>query len=477
MKLRFNKLNRLTKREKLNSYFLVKYVNIIITFSSQRTIEQEMTVMAGSNFSIFNIKDFGAVADGETSATQAIEQALQGAAKTGGATIYVPPGKYLTGPIKMRSNTNLYLEAGAEIKFSNDLSEYPVLNQRWEGSETSVYAPMIYGENLNNVAITGHGVLNGQGKFWWDSYRSKSLTHARPRMIGLVRCKRILIDGISLINSPAWTVNPVLCEDITINNLHINNPAESPNTDGINPDSCKNVHITNCHIDVGDDCIAIKSGTETSKVKVPCENITIMNCTMAHGHGGIVIGSETSGCIHSIVISNCIFEGTDRGIRIKSRRGRGGVVQDIQAANLIMRDIMCPIVLNLYYGCGAWGDASVEDRAVHSVDQGTPKFHNMQFTNIMAREVHAAAAFIYGLPEMPISNILLDNIRVTMAKNAIAYRPAMMGGLADMKKQGVLCTNVQGLRFSNVVVEGHQGRSIVVNNGGDIEYMDNKNKD
>ena len=222
---------------------------------------------------------------------------------------------------------------------------------RWEGVKQEVYASCIYADGAENIAITGFGTIDGQGQKWWDVFRNhpEQLEYPRPKLISFDSCQQITLRDVSLVNSPSWTVNPILCQDITVDNIKIKNPADSPNTDGIDPESCKNVRISNCLIDVGDDCIAIKSGTEETKERVSCENITISNCQMLHGHGGVVLGSEMSGDIRNVTISNCIFQDTDRGIRLKSRRGRGGVIEDIRVNNLIMDNVICPFTLNLYY--------------------------------------------------------------------------------------------------------------------------------
>ena len=179
-----------------------------------------------------------------------------------------------------------------------------------------------------------------------------------------------------------WTLVPTACDNVTISRITLRNPADSPNTDGINPDSCSNVHIDNCHIDVGDDCITIKAGSEEQprSMLLPCQNLTITNCTMLHGHGGVVMGSETSGTIRNVAISNCVFSGTDRGIRLKSRRGRGGGIEDLRVDNIIMDEVLCAVTANLFYGCDAWGTEKVNSQAAWPVDAGTPQFRRLRFS-------------------------------------------------------------------------------------------------
>ncbi|NLG83148.1 MAG: glycoside hydrolase family 28 protein, partial [Firmicutes bacterium] len=361
--------------------------------------------------SVFDIRAFGARPDGETSATGAIVAAIAAAAATGGGTVFIPAGRFLTGPLRLQSHVRLHLEAGAHLFFTQDPDAYPVLTTRWEGKETPTYAPQIYGEDLEEVAITGQGTIDGRGETWWRLFRAKALAYPRPRLIAFTHCRDVLIEGVKLVDAPAWTINPVRCEGVTVHRVRIHNPPDSPNTDGIDPDSCRNVFIGGCSIDVGDDCIAIKAGREDSPYRVPCENIVIADCLMRHGHGGVVIGSETSGGIRKVVIANCIFEGTDRGIRLKSRRGRGGFVEDLRATNIIMEKVLCPFVLNMYYDTGGGTiDEAVHDLEVHPVNESTPSFRRLHFSHITAREVQAAAAFLYGLPERPLEDVTFEEV-------------------------------------------------------------------
>ena len=421
---------------------------------------------------IFNITDFGAVPDGKTLCTEAFSKAVSKCEQMGGGTVYVPAGTFFTGAIHLVSNTNLYLDAGATLLFSQDLEDYPLVNSRWEGEEKLMYSPLIYGDNVENVSITGFGILNGQGDIWWKLNNEHKLKYPRPRFICFQNSERVLIEGIQIINSPAWTVNPVNCNNVTINKISIKNPADSPNTDGINPDSCRNVRVSNCYISVGDDCIAIKSGVEQSKYRIPCENITVTNCTMLYGHGGVVIGSEMSGSIRNVTISNCIFEGTDRGIRLKSRRGRGGSVEDIRINNIVMTKVMCPLIMNLYYFCGEGGKADiVKDKNPQPVDEGTPAFRRIHLSNVTARDAGACAGFFYGLPEMPIEDISFDNVSVHMDADGKPDVPAMMDNLESMKRKGIYLNNVKNANFNNVQITNHEGDAFTVENCESIKFI------
>ncbi|MEO7309979.1 MAG: glycoside hydrolase family 28 protein [Chitinophagaceae bacterium] len=396
-----------------------------------------------SSQSFYDVTKYGAKKDSSVIATVAITKAIDAAFKAGGGTVYFPAGKYLTGPIHLKSNITIYIDAGAELNFSDNFDDYlPMVESRYEGMDVISFSPLFYAYKAENIAIKGRGKINGHGKKWWDYVegwkdnlprnkwqkifdslnkniqlpddpRQIKRGFLRPPFIQPMYCKNILIEGIYITNSPFWTVNPEFCENVTVNAVTINNP-HSPNTDGINPESCKYVHISNCHISVGDDCITIKSGKDVQgRTKaMPAENYTITNCTMLNGHGGVVIGSEMSGGVKKIVISNCIFDGTDRGIRIKSARGRGGVVEDIRVDNIVMKNIHeQAIVLDMEY-------AKVP---VEPLSERTPQFRNIRFSNITAYTNQAM--YINGIEEMPVQEVSLNDV-VFEAETGITIKNA-----------------------------------------------------
>lgn len=421
---------------------------------------------------VYNIADYGVTQDGV--ATAAIAAAIDAASKAGGGTVVVPAGTFKTGAIWLKSNIELHLSPGAVLSFSTDPEDFPMVESRWEGVRREVHSPCIFGKDLENVSITGSGTIEGNGQPWWDTFRNRreELKAPRPTMIGFYNCKKVTLRDISLQNSPSWTINPILSYNVTVDNVSILNPADSPNTDGINPESCTNVRISNCNIDVGDDCIAIKAGTEDTAERVPCENITITNCTMVHGHGAVVLGSEMSGDIRNVTISNCVFKQTDRGVRLKSRRGRGGTIEDIRISNIVMEDVICPFILNLYYFCGPRGkDKYVWDKNPYPITDETPCFRRIHFADITARNVHAAAGFLYGLAERYISEITFSNIDISMAKNAIPGKPAMMTGIEDMNNRGFYLGNVKDIRFQQVTIENHEGPAFYIENGEKVELL------
>lgn len=419
---------------------------------------------------IFNVRDFGATGDGQTLDMAALQAALDACHAHGGGTVIVPAGRYITGSIFLHSCLTLQLEAGAVLLGSENPIDYPIVHSRWEGAQQATYAPLITGYDLTDIAVIGRGTIDGRGAQWWQRFNSGTLAYPRPRLISFVDCSNVLIQGLTAINSPSWTINPVRCHNVTVERVTIVNPPDSPNTDGINPDSCTNVHIANCHIDVGDDCITIKSGVETEAAdkRAACANITITNCTMAHGHGGVVIGSEMSGDVRNVTIANCVFVGTDRGLRFKSRRGRGGVVEDVRISNIVMTDVLCPLTMNLYYACGAWGDITVSDKQPQPVTEATPLFRHIHLSHITARNAQYAAAFLYGLAEMPLEDISLDDFSVSLAHHAEAGHPDMADDLEPMQRAGLFIRNVRGLRLNQIDVRDQLGAVVRVIDSADV---------
>ncbi|RBQ04070.1 glycoside hydrolase family 28 protein [Pedobacter miscanthi] len=434
----------------------VKYI-----FKTLTLVLAVITCLNANAQSYYNVIKYGAKNDSSKLATTAIKNAIDAASKSGGGTVYFPAGKYLTGAIHLKSNITILIDAGAELHFSDNFDDYlPMVKSRYEGVDVTSFSPLFYAYKAENISIIGRGIIDGHGKKWWDFVegykegqpRSKWQTtfdglnkdiilpddpkqmkrgFLRPPFIQPMFCKNVLIDGITIRNSPFWTINPEFCENVKVHAVTINNP-HSPNTDGINPESCKNVHISDCHISVGDDCITIKSGKDAPgrKMAIPAENYVITNCTMLSGHGGVVIGSEMSGDVRKIAISNCVFDGTDRGIRIKTARGRGGVVEEIRVNNIIMKNIKDQaIVLDMQYA----------KTNVEAVSERTPVFRNIHFSNITGQVNQAG--YLNGLEEMPIDNISFNDINFEA-------------------KTGFAISNANNIEFHNVTVNTELGPSL-----------------
>jgi polygalacturonase len=404
----------------------------------------------------FNVRDFGATGAGQTKDTTAFAKAVAAAVKAGGGTIVVPPGKYLTGAIELKSHLTLEVESGATLLASPDPGDYPLHESAW-GTGRKEISSLIFAENAEDVTVRGRGTIDGQGQHWWrrmgwpnrlkvpreqrtpDELAQLALiANGRPYLIRLVRCKLVAIEGLHLINSPGWTIHPLMCEFVKVDGVTIENPVPSPNTDGINPESCRNVQIMNSRIDVGDDCVTLKSGINEigRKAGKPNENITITNCVMLKGHGGVTIGSEMSGGVRNVVVSNCIFQGTDIGIRVKSQRGRGAVVEGFNVSNVVMQDVRSAFTITTFYmGTDKPGDT-------FPVNDGTPIFRDFHFTNITARGSRTAGE-ITGLKEMPIGGFSFSGVHI-------------------QAQTGMKITNAKDVTFTDSSIDVKDGEPFIV---------------
>ncbi len=428
---------------------------------------------------VLNILDFGAVGDGFALSTAAIQSAIDAAHERGGGIVLVPSGVYISGPIVLKSNVNLHTEQGALVIFSPDFSLYPILDASFEGLDTKRCQSPISALNAENIAITGKGSFNGSGDAWRPVKKSKltdsqwkkkvasggvlsedgqvwyptegaryavsmcedqnvpigveteeewEFIHAflRPVMVNLTGCKNVLLEGVCFENSPAWNLHPLCCENLILNHLTIRNPWYSQNGDGVDVESCKNVLIKDCSFDVGDDAICMKSGKNEDGRKrgIADENIIVDGCTVYHGHGGFVVGSEMSGGVKNVSVSNCLFIGTDVGLRFKSTRGRGGIVENIFIENINMTEILNEALLfDLFYGGKGAGEETDEEVAarmgtcVPAVTEETPQFRNITIENVVCRNAKRPIYF-NGLPEMPIQNVTLRHIRMSGGDNS-----------------------------------------------------------
>lgn len=428
-----------------------------------------------------NLTDFGAKGDGSSLCTEAFAKAIDALTAQGGGRLNVPQGVWYTGPIVMKSNINLHLEKGAVLLFTPDEKEYAIIHTSFEGLDTRRCQSPISGYGLTNVAITGEGVIDGNGDYWrpvkkdkvtekqWKEFLSRGgvlknpkywfpsqgalkgdemsdmnvprnlktdeewneiKKFLRPVMISLVNCKNVWLNGVIFQNSPAWNIHPMMCENVLIEDITVRNPSFAQNGDGLDLESCKNALIVNSKFDVGDDGICIKSGKDEDGRKrgVPCENVIVDGCTVFKGHGGFVVGSEMSGGVKNIKVSNCQFLGTDVGLRFKSTRGRGGMVENIYINNISMFDIQTDaVIFDLYYGGKSAvevlddGDeeATKKTKAV-KVDETTPCFRNIDISNVICRGARRAA-FFNGLPEMPVANISIRDMEVNHAEYGIEF--------------------------------------------------------
>jgi polygalacturonase len=356
---------------------------------------------------VFDVTRHGAVGDGKTMNTEAIQKTIEAASTAGGGVVLVPEGRFLTGPFKLASSIDLHLARGATILISDDLKNYPASKDRYQDSITA--------NGAHDVAISGVGTIDGQGKAWWEAFEAnKAMTH-RPYMIKLSNCTRVLVEGLTLKNSPMFHLVPQDCTDVTIRGITITAPANAHNTDGIDP-SGWNFLITDCTIDAGDDNIAVKPGGSRSPGN---KNFLIKNCRFLHGHG-MSIGSGTAGGIENLTVKDCRFDQTDSGIRIKTLRGRGGLLQNLTYENLTMNAVKNPIYIIDYYPERTAPKDPAND-TTEPVTETTPINKNILIRNVTATNCPTAGT-IRGLPEMPISGVTLTNVTISAKVGMKIYR-------------------------------------------------------
>lgn len=429
-----------------------------------------------------SIARLGAIPDGNTLNTKSINTAIETLAKKGGGVVLVPAGLWLTGPITLKSNINLHLAAGATLLFTKDFAQYPLVRSNWEGLPQMRNQSPISATGATNIGITGKGIIDGNGdawrmvkkdkltesqwkklvasgglvsddkKTWYPSEKTlkgSKMNNAgaispekdaafyenikdflRPNLVVLTECKYILLEGITFQNSPAWCLHPLMSEHLTVRDIMVKNPWYAQNGDGIDVESCRNVLIENSVFDVGDDALCMKSGrdAEGRKRAMPTENVIIRGCTVYASHGGFVIGSEMSGGVKNVFVSNCTFIGADIGLRFKTTRGRGGVVENIFIRDIYMKDIPGDAILfDMYYAAKDPVPMAGEKRElpvieIKPVDESTPVFKNFHISNVYCNGADRGI-FVRGLPEMPVKDIVMENM-VLQTKKGIEVQEA-----------------------------------------------------
>ena len=472
-------------RNVFSVYNLEPNTNYELAIGNDKEIFAKQEVVTDKEFVRLNVKDFGAVGDGVAEDTSMIQATIL--ACPDGGCVYIPAGTYLTAPLFLKSHITIELDENATLLGITDRSKYPILPGyttttdetdeyylgTWEGNPLTSMASLITGINVEDIKIIGKGTLdgNGQNGDWWIDVKNKKRAW-RPRTVFLCNCKEVVIQGLKVQNSPSWTIHPYFSENIKFLDMDIENPYNSHNTDGIDPESCKNVDIIGVKISVGDDCIAIKSGKlfMGKKFKKPSEDFTIRNCIMEKGHGSVVVGSEIAGGVRNINVSQCLFRETDRGLRIKTRRGRGkdSILDQINFSNIEMDGVMTPFVINMYYYCDPDGKSEyVYSKEALTVDEMTPCIKRLTFTDITCHNSEVAATFFYGLPESPIQEVKLENIIFDFKEDAQAGVPAMMSFLEPVSKMGIFARYINKLTLDNVKVIGYEGKE------KDIEAVEN----
>ncbi len=369
----------------------------------------------------YNVRDFGATGDGKTVDTMAIQKALDACRKTGG-TVEFPPGTYLSRPIRVYTQTTVQLDSGATLQATTNQQDFMKTPGDWLKAKSSDFIPFVHGSSLTNVTFTGGGVIDGGGSVWWgEAEKARQIksgyTLPRPNLVVIERCKNLRMENITLQNSPKFHFVPTDCEDVVISNVTILAPERAANTDAIDPSNCRNVLITKCRIDVGDDNVAIKAGKAVSGREFACEDITVTDCTFLHGHG-MSIGSETAGGVRNVTVRNCTFENTENGLRIKSQRGKGGVVENIIYDHITMKNVDPAITFTCFYANNSSGDAGTGSTAGAAAPSSgnIPAYRHIRISNLTAT-CPRAAGIINGLPDSCITDVTLENVTITAEKS------------------------------------------------------------
>jgi polygalacturonase len=473
-----------------------------------------------------NILDFGAKSDGITMNTDAINNAIKDVNAKGGGKVIIPEGIWLTGPIELLGNVNLYTEKNALVIFTDNFDAYPVIETSFEGLDTRRCQSPVSARNAENIAITGYGVFDGAGDAWrpvkkekmterqWNNLvgsggvvnadgkiwyptagalKGAKATKAfnnpegieseeewneirpwlRPVLLSFIKCKKVLLEGVTFKNSPSWCIHPLSCESITLNHVKVFNPWYSQNGDALDLESCKNALVINCIFDAGDDAICIKSGKNENGRRrgEPCQNVIVKNNTVYHGHGGFVVGSEMSGGVKNIYVTDCTFLGTDVGLRFKSTRGRGGVVENIYIRNIHMIDIPNePLLFDLFYGGKGPNEVTAEDEenqdmTLFPVTEETPAFRDIHISNVYCKGA-GRAMFFNGLPEMPIKNVTVKDVVISDAKEGVVISQAANVILENMKieaREGspLRISNAKGVKVDGEIYNaGHKPETL-----------------
>jgi len=507
---------------KLSHYFFVGLLSISVV-NAQPAKKIPVVKLPGFKKDTVSVRKFNAVGDGNTLNTKFIQAAIQTLSKKGGGVVLVPEGVWLTGPITLESNINLHLVNGATLLFTTDFDQYPLVEGNWEGLPQMRNQSPVSAKGATNIAITGKGIIDGNGDAWrmvkkdkltttqWKklvasggmvsedgntwypsekTFKGSKIPNAgvinpektpayydsikdflRPNLLVLEKCSKILLEGVTFQNSPAWCLHPLMSEDITVRDVKVFNPWFAQNGDGIDLESCKSVVIENSIFNVGDDGICLKSGrdAEGRKRAMPTKDVIIRGCTVYSSHGGVVIGSEMSGGVNNIHVSNCTFIGADIGLRFKTTRGRGGVVENIYIRDIYMKDIPGDAILfDMYYAAKDPIPLAGEKRALPVVefkklDESTPIFRNFQISNVYCAGAERAI-FIRGLPEMRVTDIVLENMVLSANK-----------GIDVQEAKGVVFRNIKLIsKKTDPLIDIVQSENLVFDNitfGGDPELL------
>ncbi len=423
-----------------------------------------------------DVRNFGAKGDGDAEDTAMLQAAILCCPE--GGRVLIPAGEYVTGPLFLKSHMTLEISDGAVLKLLTDRKRFPVLPGEtpadnadgeillglFEGCSTDGFAAALNGIDLTDVAVIGEGVIDGraQDSDWWE--RPKEIRIAsRGNLLYTQRCRGMVVQGLTFMNSPSWNLHPSYSEDLDFIGIRVQAPWDSPNTDGFDPESCRNVRLLGTEISVGDDCIAIKSGKIGlgRKYKRPCEDLEIGWCALLDGHGGVTVGSEMAGGVKRVRAHHCYMKGNDRALRIKTRRGRGkdGVIDNILFENVRMKDIKVPLVVNALYFCDPDGHSAwVQSRAHEAVDETTPRIGSIRFEHVKATGCQGCVAYVLGLPEQPMEELAIRDSTFDFAEDAAGMnQPAMAEGVDPVRKRGLILKYAQRVELTGIRVSGMEG--------------------
>lgn len=439
----------------------------------------QVRVRTKREFVTLDVRDFGAKGDESQDDTHFIQAAIMSCPE--GGRVLIPRGTYRVTNLFLKSHLRLEIGEGAVLSAETDRNRFPVLpgliesyDERseynlgtWEGNPLDCFAGIITGISVEDVEIYGPGTIDGNAGWdnWWHEPKIRRGAY-RPRMIFLNHCERVTVQGIRVQNSPSWNIHPYFSNHLKFLDLTVLNPKDSPNTDGLDPESCQDVEIAGVYFSLGDDCIAVKSGKiyMGAKYKTPSKDIMIRQCCMRDGHGSVTLGSEMAGGVCQLTVKDCLFLHTDRGLRIKTRRGRGkdAVIDQVVFENIRMNHVMTPLVINSFYYCDPDGHSEyVASKEPLAVDEGTPEIRRLRFENIRADNCHVAAAYFYGLPEKKIERVEMRHVRMTYADEAMGGEPAMLDGIEPVSRMGIFAGNIETLVLEDVEIQGCDGEKIV----------------
>lgn len=446
-----------------------------------------ITVHTDGENGTVNVKDLGAKGDGVSDDTYYVQMAIDRCPK--GGRVIIPEGSYYIRPIVLKSDMTLEIQKGGELLGDIVEEHYPYVPAKiehedgteeilatWEGNPHPCHQSFVSAYKQNNIKIVGEGTINGNAdkSTWWATPKGREV--ARPRLLTLNKCQNVTLHGVTCKNSAAWNLHPFFSQNLGFYDIRVQNPYTGPNTDGLDPESCDNVNIIGCVFSVGDDCVALKAGKlyMGAKYKTPANHHTIRNDLFRDGHGAIVLGSEISGGVQNLSVSQCLFKHTDRGLRIKTRRGRGkdSIIDGIVFENIKMENVITPFVINMYYFCDPDGHTEyVWSREKRPVGDDTPYLGKFLFKNIECVDCECMCAYFDGLVEQPVKEVVIENVKFSFNKEAKPFKPAMLEFVREYCKEGIYIDNVENVVLKNVTFEGVEGETVIKKNCGKVTVI------